>query len=50
MIGLIEFPGVLAIFWEPIVVLDSGRLLYNKDVGKLSALIFLTAQTIVFLE
>ncbi|WP_422348581.1 ArnT family glycosyltransferase [Flagellimonas sp.] len=42
-----RIPGVLAIFLGAYSCFGLGKLLYNKDVGRLSALIFLTAQTIV---
>ncbi|MCL6265289.1 ArnT family glycosyltransferase [Flagellimonas myxillae] len=42
-----RIPGILAIFLGAYSCFGLGRLLYNKDVGKISALIFLTAQTIV---
>ncbi|MEX0314013.1 MAG: ArnT family glycosyltransferase, partial [Allomuricauda sp.] len=42
-----RIPGVLAIFLGAYSCFGLGKLLYNKDVGRLSALIFLTVQTIV---
>ena len=42
-----RIPGVLAIFLGGYSCYGLGKLLYNEDVGKFSALIFLTAQTIV---
>ncbi len=42
-----RIPGMLALFLGAYSCFGLGKLLYNKDVGKLSALIFLTAQTIV---
>ncbi|MEM9647976.1 MAG: glycosyltransferase family 39 protein [Bacteroidota bacterium] len=42
-----RIPGVLTIFLGAYSCYGLGKLLYNEDVGKFSALIFLTAQTIV---
>ena len=42
-----RIPGILMLFLGAYGCYGLGKLLYNKDVGKLSALIFLTAQTIV---
>ena len=42
-----RIPGILAIFLGAYSCFGLGKLLYNPDVGKISALIFLTAQTIV---
>lgn len=42
-----RIPGVLGIFLGAYSCFGLGQLLYNKDVGRFSALIFLTAQTIV---
>lgn len=42
-----RIPGVLATFLGAYSCYGLGRQLYNSDVGKLSALIFMTAQTIV---
>ncbi|MGB5647877.1 MAG: glycosyltransferase family 39 protein [Muriicola sp.] len=40
-------PAILASLLGALSTYGLGKLLYNKNVGKLSALIFLTAQTIV---
>ncbi len=42
-----RIPGILATFLGAYSCFGLGNLLYNKQVGKLSALIFMTAQTIV---
>ncbi|WP_341865186.1 ArnT family glycosyltransferase [Maribacter litoralis] len=42
-----RIPGVLATLLAAYSCYGLGNLLYNKNVGKLSALIFMTAQTIV---
>jgi len=42
-----RIPGILATFLGAYSCFGLGRLLYNTDVGKFSALIFLTCQTIV---
>lgn len=42
-----RIPGVLATLLAAYSCYGLGSLLYNKNVGKLSALIFMTAQTIV---
>lgn len=43
-----RLPGVLAVFLGAYSTCGLGKILYNKNVGKLSALIFLTSQTILF--
>ena len=42
-----RIPGILATFLGAFSCFGLGRLLYNTKVGKLSALVFMTAQTIV---
>ncbi|MCW5515928.1 ArnT family glycosyltransferase [Muriicola sp. Z0-33] len=42
-----RIPGILATFVGAYSCFGLGKLLYNTQVGKLSALIFMTAQTIV---
>lgn len=42
-----RIPGLLATFLGAYSCFGLGKLLYNTDTGKLAALIFLTAQTIV---
>ncbi|MEX0289703.1 MAG: ArnT family glycosyltransferase [Flavobacteriaceae bacterium] len=42
-----RIPGILAIFLGAYSCFGLGRLLYNENVGKVAALIFMTAQTIV---
>ncbi len=42
-----RIPGILATFLGAYSCFGLGTLLYNKNVGKLSALIFLTSQTII---
>lgn len=42
-----RIPGILATFLGAYSCFGLGKLLYNKDIGKLAALIFMTAQTIV---
>ncbi len=42
-----RIPGILASFLGAYSCYGLGKLLYNKNVGKLAALVFLTAQTIV---
>ncbi len=42
-----RIPGLLAIFLGAYSCYGLGKLLYNMDVGRFSALIFMTAQTIV---
>mgnify|MGYP001791435882 CR=1 FL=1 len=42
-----RIPGILATLLGAYSCYGLGRLLYNKDIGKFSALIFMTAQTIV---
>lgn len=42
-----RIPGVLSILLGAYSCFGLGKLLYNKDVGRFSALIFMTAQTIV---
>lgn len=42
-----RIPGILTLFLGAYSCFGLGRLLYNNDVGKLAALIFLTAQTII---
>jgi len=42
-----RIPGILATFLGAYSCFGLGKLLYNRDVGKLSALIFMTAQTII---
>ncbi|MFH6601941.1 ArnT family glycosyltransferase [Maribacter algicola] len=42
-----RIPGILATLLGAYSCFGLGKLLYNKDVGKLASLIFLTAQTIV---
>ncbi|MEP2280984.1 glycosyltransferase family 39 protein [Maribacter sp.] len=42
-----RIPGILATLLAAYSCYGLGSLLYNKNVGKLSALIFMTAQTIV---
>ncbi|UOY05949.1 glycosyltransferase family 39 protein [Muricauda sp. SCSIO 64092] len=42
-----RIPGVLATFLGAYSCFGLGKLLYNNDVGKFAALIFLTCQTIV---
>lgn len=42
-----RIPGILAILLGAYSCYGLGKLLYNKDIGKFSALIFMTAQTIV---
>lgn len=42
-----RIPGILSILLGAYSCYGLGKLLYNKDIGKFSALIFMTAQTIV---
>jgi len=42
-----RIPGVLATFLGGYSCFGLGKLLYNRDVGKIAALIFLSCQTIV---
>ncbi|WP_149275258.1 ArnT family glycosyltransferase [Pareuzebyella sediminis] len=42
-----RIPGILAILLGAYSAYGLGKLLYNKDSGRLAALIFMTAQTIV---
>ena len=42
-----RIPGMLATFLGAYSCFGLGRLLYNRDVGKMAALIFMTSQTIV---
>jgi len=42
-----RIPAILATFLGAYSCYGLGKLLYNKDIGKLSALIFMTAQTIM---
>lgn len=42
-----RIPGILSILLGAYSCYGLGKLLYNQDVGKFSALIFMTAQTIV---
>ncbi len=42
-----RIPGILATLLGAYSCYGLGRLLYNKDIGKLASLIFLSAQTIV---
>ncbi len=42
-----RIPGILASFLAAYSCYGLGKLLYNTNIGKLAALIFLTAQTIV---
>ncbi|WP_136467315.1 ArnT family glycosyltransferase [Flagellimonas onchidii] len=42
-----RIPGILATLLGAFSCYGLGKLLYNKDAGKLSALVFMTAQTIV---
>ncbi len=42
-----RIPGILATFLGAYSCFGLGVLLYNKDVGRIASLIFLTAQTIV---
>ena len=42
-----RIPAILATFLGAYSCFGLGKLLYNKDVGKIASLIFLTAQTIV---
>ena len=42
-----RIPGILTTFLGAYSCFGLGRLLYNQDVGKFAALIFLTCQTIV---
>jgi 4-amino-4-deoxy-L-arabinose transferase-like glycosyltransferase len=42
-----RIPGILAIFLGAYSCFGLGNLLYNKQVGKLAALIFMTSQTII---
>ncbi|MEM6892312.1 MAG: glycosyltransferase family 39 protein [Bacteroidota bacterium] len=42
-----RIPGILSILLGAYSCFGLGKLLYNKDVGRFSALIFMTAQTIV---
>ncbi|WP_396592037.1 ArnT family glycosyltransferase [Allomuricauda sp. R78024] len=42
-----RIPGILAILLGAYSCYGLGKLLYNQDIGKFSALIFMTAQTIV---
>ncbi|RNC89542.1 MAG: glycosyltransferase family 39 protein [Allomuricauda sp.] len=42
-----RIPGLLLTFLAAYSCYGLGKLLYNKDVGRFSALIFMTAQTIV---
>lgn len=42
-----RIPAILASFLGAFSCYGLGKLLYNKEVGKLSSLVFLTAQTIV---
>lgn len=42
-----RIPGILAILLGAYSCYGLGKLFYNKDIGKFSALIFMTSQTIV---
>ena len=42
-----RIPGILATLLGAYSCFGLGKLLYNRDIGKFSALIFMTAQTIV---
>ena len=42
-----RIPGILATLLGAYSCFGLGKLLYNKEVGKLAALVFMTAQTIV---
>lgn len=42
-----RIPGILATFLAAYSCFGLGRLLYSEEVGRLSALVFMTAQTIV---
>lgn len=42
-----RIPGILATLLGAYSCFGLGKLLYNRDIGKLAALIFMTAQTIV---
>ncbi len=42
-----RIPGILALFLGAYSCYGLGSLLYNKEVGKVSSLVFMTAQTIV---
>ncbi len=42
-----RIPGILATFLAAYSCYGLGKLLYNKEVGRLASLIFMTAQTIV---
>ncbi|WP_209405926.1 glycosyltransferase family 39 protein [Pseudozobellia sp. WGM2] len=42
-----RIPGILALLLGAYSSYGLGKLLYSKDIGKISALIFMTAQTIV---
>ncbi|SHJ27316.1 ArnT family glycosyltransferase [Pseudozobellia thermophila] len=42
-----RIPGILAILLGAFSTYGLGQLLYNKNVGRIAALIFMTAQTIV---
>lgn len=42
-----RIPGILAVLLGAYSTYGLGRLLYNKDVGRVAALVFMTAQTIV---
>ena len=42
-----RIPGILATFLGAYSCFGLGQLLYNRSIGKMAALIFLTAQTIV---
>lgn len=42
-----RIPGILATFLGAYSCYGLGKLLYNKDIGKIASLIFLTSQTIV---
>nr|WP_299384317.1 glycosyltransferase family 39 protein [Allomuricauda sp.] len=42
-----RIPGLLTLFLGGFSCYGLGKLLYNRDVGRIAALVFLTAQTIV---
>jgi len=42
-----RIPGILATLFGAYSCFGLGRLLYNKEIGKLAALIFMTSQTIM---
>ncbi|PKA97021.1 4-amino-4-deoxy-L-arabinose transferase-like glycosyltransferase [Flavobacteriaceae bacterium MAR_2009_75] len=42
-----RIPGILALLLGAYSSYGLGKLLYSKDIGKISALVFMTAQTIV---